>query len=126
MANTKVLTRGAIQIVPDGTTAYDSETDFPYGVELKAINFVPSDPADVLVLLDGEDGPVIANLTGTDGYMPMGDLLCKPYLDQSLCTFDTAADVTINLSVAPVTKWADNCAVYRPYYYPISVYPDPA
>ena len=104
MANTVTYTGNVITIIPDGTTDYDSSTEFPYGVRLGAIKFYGSAANDVLEVTHGAAaGPIISKMkdvtpSGAKDTFPNG-LDCKPYIDVSDCTFNTAANIRIILEL---------------------------
>ncbi len=93
---------GFIQIIPDGATDYDVQTDYPVGVFLQAIEFVPSADGDVLKVREGSaTGPIICRIKGTDEqkkkYFP--NLLSKPFIKAKDLALSDAASALIILQV---------------------------
>ena len=105
-ANT-VTRRGLfIEIVPDGTTAWDSSVSYPDGLVIEYIAFSPSNAADVLYLREGVvNGPgmtpvVRANTNLDPSIIYTGGGLVHPYLKATGdCTFTTPANVRILIKI---------------------------
>lgn len=69
MANTVVSGAGAITVVFDGSTAWDSATSFPAGLRVKSIQFVPAATDNVLTVRDGAaSGVVLAKWKAATAY----------------------------------------------------------
>jgi len=89
------------QITPDGSSDWDSTTvpAFANGMRVKSILFYPSAANDVICIKEGSaTGPVIFKAKDVEGRGLLIDFqgnLISPYLDQSECTFDTAANVVV-------------------------------
>ena len=98
MANTVTYAPGIINIVPDGTTDYDSSTFFPGGLKLVGVKFYTTTAADIFALSDGAAaGAIISKFTGTGKDVIPEGRWCFPYFDASDCTFANAANVMIIL-----------------------------
>ena len=98
MSNTVTYAPGIINIVPDGTTDYDTKDFFPGGLKLIGVKFYTTTTTDIFSLSDGSaGGAIISQFTGTGkDVIPMGRW-CFPYFDASDCTFASAAAVKIIL-----------------------------
>lgn len=68
MANTITYAPGKIHVVPDGSTIYDSTSEFPNGLRLTGIIFYPSAVGDILEVRNGSaTGTVISKLNSAGG-----------------------------------------------------------
>ena len=98
-ANTVTRSGPFIEIVPDGTTDWDSQVTYPSGLSLVSIAFYPSAANDVIKIREGSaTGPAMINGKDTTGgglivYLEGG--MVHPYLKASDCTFGTAANARI-------------------------------
>lgn len=109
MANTTTSSGHFVNIVPDGSTNWDSAVSLPgckNGVRLLSVKFKPSATNDVLQIRTGTaSGPVICYMKDTAGGgvrdvmgTPNG-VYCFPYIVASECNFNTAANAIIILEV---------------------------
>ena len=95
MAITEVVANGVINVTPDGSADWNSLDQFPNGMRIHSIQFQGSADGDIMVLRDGDGGPVMfrAEIGDTDNdkvkYLPGRKF--KPFMDDTDCTFDTAA-----------------------------------
>ena len=104
-ANT-VTRRGLfIEIVPDGTSNWDSSVSYPDGLVIEYIAFSPSAATDVLYLREGVVGgpgmtPVVRANTNLDpSIIYTGGGLVHPFLKYQDCTFTTPASVKILIKI---------------------------
>ena len=99
MAVTENTLNNFTQITPDGSLDWDSQVSFPKGMRVFYILFYPSAANDIICIKEGSDtGPIIFQAKDVDGRGLLINLrgnLTYPYLDQSACTFGTAANVVI-------------------------------
>jgi hypothetical protein len=102
-ANTVTRSGLFIEIIPDGSTDWDSQVDLPGGVSLVSVAFYPSAANDVIKLREkSASGPAIMNAKDTGGggliqYFDGG--VVYPYLKAADCTFGTPANVRIILKI---------------------------
>lgn len=86
-------------LTPDGSSDWSSATTFPKGMRVWYILFYPSAANDIVCIKEGgADGPVIFKAKDVDGrglQLRLPGNLINPYLDQSECTFGTAANARI-------------------------------
>ena len=100
-ANTVTRNNLFIEIVPDGTTDWDSSVAYPGGLVLEYIAFSPSAATDILKIREGAVGgpgmtPVVrANSNLDASIIYTGGGLVHPYLKAADCTFTTPASVRI-------------------------------
>jgi hypothetical protein len=106
LAANDVTRRGLfIEIIPDGTTDWDSLTDYPGGMVLEYVAFSPSAATDVFKLRESAATgpamtPIVRGNTNLDAsIMYPGGGLVHPYLKATDCTFGTAANVRIVLKI---------------------------
>jgi hypothetical protein len=106
MAVTEITNESSsfITIIPDGSSDWDSQVNFPNGLRIWSVLFYPSAQNDVICLKDSSDsGPTILKAKDVDGRgillrLPGNNVF--PYLDFSECTFDTPANVRITFHTA--------------------------
>ena len=93
-----------ITIVPDGSSDWDSQVNYPNGLRVRSILFYPSAPDDIICLKDGSDaGPTILKAKDVEGrgiVLRLSGNNVFPFLDFSECTFGTPADVRITFHTA--------------------------
>lgn len=98
-ANTVVRDGNLITLTLDGSTNWDSQTDYPNGLAIHSIAFYPSAANDVLAIRHRSvSGPMVLYCKDTAGagvvrYYP-GALL-KPYIVASELTLNTAANARV-------------------------------
>ena len=107
-ANTTLIERNAIQIIPDGTTDWimtDELSGRDTGIKVLSIQFLPSATSDRLVISNGTlsaiplfDSGVVLNTGAVIKYYPSTQgygKLALPIIETDNCTFGTAANVRI-------------------------------
>ena len=98
-ANTINASMAVVEIIPDGSTDWDSATLFPSGMILQYIAFYPSAAGDIIQVRDGSaTGPAFfkfKDLGGGGTLIYYGNSIVKPYFKASDCTFGTAANARI-------------------------------
>lgn len=99
-ANTIKQYGNIVDIIPDGSTAWDSKTLFPNGMAIKSIAFYPSAANDILTVREHEaTGPTLFQAKDVSGgglieYYD-GQILHPYILQTGECTFGTAANARI-------------------------------
>lgn len=96
--------RSFITIIPDDSSNWDSQDNFPNGLRVWSILFFPSAANDKICLKDeGEAGPTIFKAVDVEGrglLIRLPANVIKPFLDFSECTFGTPANVRITFHMA--------------------------
>ena len=112
MANTVTVGANLVSVVPDGSTAFDLATIYPFkdGINLRAIIFQPSAANDVLQVRDkNASGATIwpgnKDVSGGGQVIYYDGKSYRPYIVQTAeCTFGTPANVKIVFLGDPVTR----------------------